>query len=171
MPSLQALGEFKASFGTIGDELHTLAELELPLDDFPLPNHEPAAGLDLSRPADSTEAIPMDTNPPDVFGPPAEAPLDTATAVGGSPGDGADFINFGDLGDLLGGMDTQLSDFTGKEDVFSENGEDFPSEETTDPGDEESLSDFLNTIPDDLSPPADEEPDTEADGGFVSGGL
>ena len=42
MPSLSALGEFKSSFQNLGNEIRTLQDLELPIDDFPLPDHEPA---------------------------------------------------------------------------------------------------------------------------------
>ena len=40
MPSLQALEEFKSSFNTIGDEPRTLAELQLPWEEFPLPSDD-----------------------------------------------------------------------------------------------------------------------------------
>ncbi|WP_010254243.1 hypothetical protein [Treponema primitia] len=43
MPSLEQLRNFKASFGNIADEAMVLSQLELPLDDLPLPNAEPVA--------------------------------------------------------------------------------------------------------------------------------
>ena len=87
MPSLQALEEFKSSFGIIGNERATLAELELPQDDFPLPGADPADAFDLPLSLD-----PMDTFP--------------AAGDSSSAGDSLENDIFGDLGDLLGGMDT-----------------------------------------------------------------
>ena len=127
MPSLQDLGEFKASFNNIGGELKTLAELNLPLDDLPLPDHEPAAGLDLPVLADSAE-----TGEP--FPDFSET---TADGVNGQ----TDFVDFGDIGDLAGGIEEDPAG-TGEPSV--------PGQEDIDFGT------FIDSIPDPASPPADD---------------
>jgi tetratricopeptide (TPR) repeat protein len=80
MPSLQALEEFKSSFRSIGGEQKALAGQGLPLDDFPLPDHEPA-------PIAAGSGAPS---------------ADGGLFPRGSAGED-DFIDFGDLGDLFGG--------------------------------------------------------------------
>jgi tetratricopeptide (TPR) repeat protein len=50
MPSLNALGEFKFSFGNIGNEKNSLTSKNLPYDDLPLPKTE-APPMEFVRPA------------------------------------------------------------------------------------------------------------------------
>jgi tetratricopeptide (TPR) repeat protein len=80
MPSLKVLGEFKSSFNKLGGESEARIAEDLPLDDLPLPDHEPEPLVA----APAAEDAPV---PEDVF------PLDEG---------GMDSIDFGDLGDLVG---------------------------------------------------------------------
>ncbi|GHV54253.1 hypothetical protein AGMMS49579_14480 [Spirochaetia bacterium] len=52
MPSLRALQEFKYSFGNIGGESAALAAQHIPLEDFPLPEHEAAKPAPKPAPAE-----------------------------------------------------------------------------------------------------------------------
>ena len=131
MPSLRALEEFKASFQALGDEHRTLQSLGLPIDDFPLPENEPAGG-------GSTAASLGDEgfNVPGLEGVSAESP--------GTTGDIGGDSFFNDLSDLLGGMDAEVP----------QNDFDFPAE--TSPLDNFALPDELSAtdnfgLPDDLS--------------------
>ena len=147
MPSLRALEEFKSSFDSLGGELQAVAELDLPRDDLPLPDYEPAA-----LPSDPEEAgeLFMETPPEGSFQEfPSSEEIPTAE---GETGAGTDFINFGDLGDLLGGMDSPVLADTGGESQEMDM-EDFQSEPGGLSGNEEGLSDFIDNIPDDFTPP------------------
>ena len=90
MPSLHDLGEFKSSFNELGDEQRTLIEMGLSRDDLPLPAHEPAIIPDSSQ---EGEAEPRQT----------EFEGDTQNQ---------DTIDFGDLGDILGSMDSENTEET-----------------------------------------------------------
>ncbi|MCL2320250.1 MAG: hypothetical protein FWC45_09200, partial [Treponema sp.] len=134
MPSLQALGEFKASLFNIGGEPQALRELELPRDDLPLPDAEPAAGRDPGGPAARTQG---DAEKPlDAF-PGTASPGTEPLAGTGEDARGTDFINFGDLGDLLGGMNAPEA---------GNNGDTPPAGQ----GDIE-FGNFIDSIPDDFS--------------------
>ena len=73
MPSLRALKEFKSSLLNLGSEIRTMRDLDLPLDDLPLPDNEPenaqAEALVSSPAAPTSEPEPP---PPVVEPPPAE---------------------------------------------------------------------------------------------------
>jgi tetratricopeptide (TPR) repeat protein len=133
MPSLQALEEFKASFRSIGGEQQALAAQNLSMDDFPLPNHEPSP----------------------------------ATAGSGDPGadDGGlfqasagedDFIDFGDLGDLLGGGGLDGDTGIGAGEAPLPEFPEIPEEGSPDPNGDMDFGAFLDTIPDDLGIPSGE---------------
>jgi hypothetical protein len=142
MPSLQALGEFKSSFNNIGGELRTLAELDIPADDLRLPAHEPASG----PLAPSAGAAPNTPHP--LSNAPDQEQFETLPELLDAEGDasGTDFINFGDLGDLLGGADNSIGSDAK---VTDEEGLEFGS--------------FIDTIPDDLDPEESSSP-TEDNG-------
>jgi hypothetical protein len=125
MPSLQDLEKFKTSFSSLGGELQTLQELEIPTDDLPLPDHEAAAPTTDETPNLSELLTESGTDEP------PEEPYDPDNSSSGIPG-------FGDMSDLLGG---NLS--TGESSVAEPGGEEAGAE---------SLGDFLNTIPDDFGP-------------------
>jgi hypothetical protein len=132
MPSLQALEEFKSSFRSIGGEQQILAAQGLAHDDFPLPDHEPSpleAGSGASEVDD--RALPQD-----------------------SPG-GDDFIDFGDLGDLLGGAGLEGGAGTGEAPLpeFSDTAEESPGAS----GADMDFGAFLDGIPDDLGLPSGED--------------
>ena len=138
MPSLQALEEFKSSFSNIGGERQVMAELELPFDDLPLPDYESAA----SESAESEEFAPFDE---------ADG-IDNFTAP--ETGEEPDFMNFGDLSDLLGGADSSSSDFD--DTVFDEPNFEDPADSDAEINTaeenlaEESFTDFIDTIPTEL---------------------
>jgi len=160
MPSLQALEEFKSSFDSLGDELRILESLDLPHDDLPLPDHDPAA-VPESLPenavvdgADSgavNDAGIVDENAGNIETPPPD----------GQEAGGTDFIDFGDLGDLLGGgTDSPIPEPDWKdEEADAGDVEAAPPELSAQ---EESLSDFIDKIPDDFS--ATETPSGLLDG-------
>jgi len=83
MPSLKALQEFKNSFTKIGGESESRLDQNLPEDDLPLPDHEPA-------PIPELQPVSEDT-PAEEF---------AAESLGQSA---EDLLNLGDIGDLLGG--------------------------------------------------------------------
>jgi tetratricopeptide (TPR) repeat protein len=127
MPSLEQLRNFKASFGHIADEAMVLSQLEIPLDDLPLPDSEPSSPPPMPVKEPPQKARPPDLAPgfdPEAFAgftdpgdtdaeqePPAfdtlpeptiEAPVSPDGA--GSQGPDTDFdegLNF-NFGDLLG---------------------------------------------------------------------
>jgi len=92
MPSLNALEKFKSSFKTLGLELQTLKDLDLPFDDLPLPDKEPANEPPLAAEPESAE--------------PAVEPVQEETTSEPYPppetesSGGMDFLS--DLGDLVG---------------------------------------------------------------------
>jgi len=130
MPSLHDLGEFKYSFSSLGDELRTRAELDLPPDDLPLPDHEPAAG---PGPSPDTDAY-QDAGVTEA----GEPFSDAGEAAGGAAE--SDFMDFGDLGDLLGAGGNSTN---GAMEGSGEPGA--PSQEDMDFGS------FIDNIPDDFS--------------------
>ncbi|MDR2608242.1 MAG: tetratricopeptide repeat protein, partial [Treponema sp.] len=142
MPSLKALGEFKSSFSRIGNEDQIRNARDLPPDDLPLPDHEPAA-----LPAASSDAPPDEGE-----GFPA---VDS-----GAPG--SDFIDFGDLGDLVGNLGPSL-DLDGP--ALDSSAEETPAS----PEGDADFNDFLDNIPDDFAvsdssgpvPSVSEEPAAE----------
>ncbi|AEF86875.1 tetratricopeptide repeat domain protein [Treponema primitia ZAS-2] len=67
MPSLEQLKNFKTSFGNIADEAMVLSQLEIPLDDLPLPGSEP---VPLPPPAPKAP-------PEEPIAPPAQEPIDS----------------------------------------------------------------------------------------------
>ena len=148
MPSLRALEEFKSSFDSLGGELRTLAELDLPRDDLPLPDHEPAF-LSPAKTGDPFQEIqpdiPLDVQPGDVD----QGFQDSGFPDTGLKGSDDDFIDFGDLGDLLGGS----GDAPVMEETWDETGDESGSGPQELSGQEEDLSDFIDAIPDDLTPP------------------
>jgi tetratricopeptide (TPR) repeat protein len=146
MPSLNALEKFKSSFKTLGLELQTLNELDLPFDDLPLPDKEPANEPPPAAEPEGAEAAAPEEPGGETY-PPPEA----------EPSDGTDL--FGDLSDLLGGGAENLpvDEVPGETDL----GEPFPY------GQEDSdLDNFIDTIPDDF---ATDEPPTEVPGAEASG--
>ncbi|MDR1566451.1 MAG: tetratricopeptide repeat protein [Treponema sp.] len=123
MPSLKALEEFKSSFSRIGNEDQIRSARDLPPDDLPLPDREPAV-LPSVSPAASSDASPAGTE-------------DFSPADSGAPD--SDFMDFGDLGDLVGtlGPNPDL---------------DSPAEETPTPsGADADFNGFLDDIPDDFA--------------------
>jgi len=148
MPSLRDLGEFKTSFNNLGDELRTRAELNLPPDDLPLPDHEPAAG---PGPSPDTDAY-QDTGITE-----AGEPFSGAAEPESQPAE-SEFMDFGDLGDLLGGMENGVAGNSGAGE------QDEPSQEDMDFGS------FIDSIPDDFGPAENPSPPNqeEADGGAIT---
>jgi tetratricopeptide (TPR) repeat protein len=122
MPSLKSLGEFKSSFVGAGKEDQVRLARDLPPDDLPLPEHEPAV-----LPVDSPEAVSGDP----------DADALSFEDSGDSPG--SDFMDFGDLGDLVGSSGPSL-DLGGPEDAISALA-----------GGEADFDNFLNDIPDDFT--------------------
>ena len=126
MPSLNALREFKVSFQNLGDEERTLAELKMPPDDLPLPDHEPAfdaaqspsvADVTQSPSTDSeftsaTDEIPMDTGAP-----PPEPPVEPTEGPTDEPASDTDFL---DLNDFLGGDTNDKEPEEIKDDSFND---------------------------------------------------
>ena len=181
MPSLQALEEFKSSFYRLGNEPQILDELEIQYDDLPLPEpsaeDEMAGSPPVQGPAAagasgadfSGDAELADLAPADMAGPFEEA----AEAEGAEAG--SDILNFGDLGDLLGGMDSPVPDISA--DALEESFDDAGSLEigeletgdletgdlqtgSLDAGDlpaagqeDIDFGSLVDAIPDDLSPP------------------
>ncbi|MCL2478046.1 MAG: tetratricopeptide repeat protein [Treponema sp.] len=114
MPSLKDLEEFKSSFANVGNETEVRMEHNLPVDDLPLPDYESRQETE-EIPGFEEESTPEQPDTPE------------------------DFLNFGDLGDLLG-SETDLS--TGQE----------PSDQADQlPGDQDDFDALLDSIPDDLS--------------------
>ena len=146
MPSLSALEKFKSSFKTLGLELQTLKDLDLPFDDLPLPDKEPA-----NEPPSAAEPEGAETAAPREAGgetyPPPEAE---------SPPGGTDL--FGDLSDLLGGDAGNLP--------VDEIPESIPDEPVPSGQEDTDFGNFIDTIPDDF---ANEEPPIEAPGAEASG--
>jgi len=89
MPSLSALEKFKASFENLGLELQTLKELELPYDDLPIPDNEPANEQALGAEPEEPDSPPVQEEAADEPYPPLE----------GEPQAGTDV--FGDFSDLI----------------------------------------------------------------------
>ena len=141
MPSLRALEEFKSSFDALGGELQIMESLDTPHDDLPLPDSEPMTvakhyeEAEDQFPEASLESVPMG--------------MEEAFPENGQEGGDSDFIDFGDLGDLLGGgTDTPLPDdsqIMDTEDFLSESDDSSGAD-----GREESLGDFIDSIPDDF---------------------
>jgi len=153
MPSLSDLEKFKSSFKTLGLELQTLKDLDLPFDDLPLPDKEPA-----NEPANEPS---LAAEPEGMGAPPEE--------TGGEPYMPSDFESqggidpFGDLGDLLGGGagnlpvdeipgDTDFGDFAAEPE-----GQGSPLESLSSDQASTDFSNFIDTIPDNF--PADEPSD------------
>jgi len=135
MPSLSALEKFKDSFKSVGMELQTLEELDLPFDDLSLPENEPAFDPALAaQPADGSPSFedlpdePADLHPQAETGEPYSPPADE------SPG-GMDSLD--DLGDLLGGG---AGDLPVEEEPVS------PAQE-----DNTDFGNLVDTIPDDFT--------------------
>ena len=147
MPSLQTLGEFKSSFSRLGDELQIRAELELPPDELLLPPNEPVDG-----------PVPGAEMSPEAFDETGEPFADGDRQAGDSQG--SELINFGDLGDFLGGDMAQPEEFAGGDsDLSLDASEEFPEEL---PGSEEAeFGAFIDSIPDTF--------DQTDDGGALSG--
>nr|AGS52452.1 hypothetical protein [uncultured bacterium contig00101] len=149
MPSLQALRDFKSSFFKIGNELKVLAELNQPLDDLPLPDHEPETIPVQDQTADVTGAGPEPAAPTESV-PPEETGEPQSEAGDASPPEPDIFADFGDLIGG-GGVDTPTPDSSAE----------IPSQEESDFGS------FIDTIPDEI--PQTESPvspvKAEADGG------
>ena len=162
MPSLQALGEFKSSFFKLGNEEQTMLDLDLVHDDLPLPNHEPAnipARLSDFNPTD-TDSIESD----EMFENSLETEMDDS---------GTDFINSGDLGDLLGGMDDSFlgTPDTGQQDPdlesvaepssnipdTEENFAGISGEPAGSGGEDTEFSNFIDNIPDDFTEPPEDQ--------------
>jgi tetratricopeptide (TPR) repeat protein len=130
MPSLQALQEFKASFNNIGDEIAVRKAQNIPFDDLELPNSEPAGGSPLP-----------DRTAPDISG-------------GLSGGiDDADFT-FDDLADAAFNPDLPSNEQSEGSPPDESSGGPVPSGEAPAEDDSDFLA-LLDTIPDDLVPPAD----------------
>ena len=137
MPSLRALEEFKSSFDALGGELQIMESLNTPHDDLPLPDSEPAPvpkrydeSEDQFQEA-SLESVPIG--------------IEELAPSGGQQDGGSDFMDFGDLGDLLGGgADSPVPDDNLDWDSDSDN-------LSGASGKEESLGDFIDSIPDDFS--------------------
>jgi len=152
MPSLNALEKFKSSFKTLGLELQTLKDLDLPFDDLPLPDKEPANEPPPAVEPEGAEAAAPEEADGETYPPPAAE----------SPPGGTDL--FGDLSDLLGGDagnlpvdEVPIDEFPGETDL----GEPPPSAP-----EDSDFSDFIDTIPDDLG---NEEPPKEVPGPEASG--
>jgi tetratricopeptide (TPR) repeat protein len=157
MPSLQALREFKSSFGRIAGEERARTARNLPPDELALPNHEPAV-LQPETAAAGTSGGPEDF---------ADLPASDAVPAEQAVGDSGDFINF-DLGDLLGSSGPSLD--------LDNIDNDLPAPDAA----SDSMGDFLDTIPNDISAaePAEgietltegaEEPAGDFSGGFPEG--
>jgi tetratricopeptide (TPR) repeat protein len=137
MPSLAALGEFKASFQNLGNEARTLAELRLPIDDLILPDKEPVTSAGEPPAADSasapiTEDIPAGTGGDfsDFANEPIAEP-GIESAIESTPD--TDF--FPDLNDLLG------TDVDDKE----------PEKTESDTSSDATSEDFSDILPDDFT--------------------
>jgi hypothetical protein len=102
MPSLQALEQFKSSFLELGEEALVLSQQGRAPDGYPLPAHEPAEGADLpwnsAAPSSGGPDLDVDFPGPESGGSGLDVPEETAAG-----GDDGGFMDFGDLGDLLGG--------------------------------------------------------------------
>ena len=133
MPSLQALEEFKFSFQSIGDERQTLAALNLPQDDLPLPGKDPADAFGQSPSDDLAQPLGADF----------DSPLDVQAEDGGDEAEGG---IFGDLSDLLGGMDV-----TADADTAAYAGADMVSGGQEDA----AFGDFLDSLQDNITDDAE----------------
>jgi len=102
MPSLNALGEFKFSFGNIANEKNDLASKNIPYNDLTLPTVE-APQMEFSRPAPPSAAAPAPTE---------SAPADTASTPGGLD----DFSDFSTPVDSISHLDEPPS----LDDLFSD---------------------------------------------------
>jgi hypothetical protein len=151
MPSLKALGEFKSSFNKLGGESEARIAEDLPPDDLPLPDHEPAAPVD--APAVEENFALEDAPPAD------EGGMDSPDADGASGDAGNDFMDFGDLGDLVGstGEDLDLDSLS----LDS-------AEPEASPEGAEEMGAFLDSIPNDPGVEAPEE-DTGIPDGLLDG--
>jgi tetratricopeptide (TPR) repeat protein len=154
MPSLQALADFKTSFRSIGNEVPSLAEQNLSVDDLPLPDNEPeplpVSGVSAASSPPATDA----ENTGEVPG------LDDGEAdYAENPGDmGLSEPNMFDLGDLLNSSgeegQSSLPDFddmvpAGAAGTGLSSGAGDQAAASPDAGDFD-FSDFLDTIPDDI---------------------
>ena len=135
-----------------------MAELDQPYDDLPLPEHEPVAAP--PRPPETDESFPESYD--ESFSPLSNDGFDDMQADESPPpareGGESDFIDFGDLGDLLGGMENQTFEDSAESAGFADENEDNGTDELLSEqgelaGQEESLSEFIDSIPDDFTPP------------------
>jgi tetratricopeptide (TPR) repeat protein len=160
MPSLRALEEFKSSFDNLGNELQILRELDIPPNDLPLPEHEPApsgvASDGISGAEQAGDGYPADAgiSQPDVYMPdryPAASGEIQGRAGEGGPEE--DSPGFGDLSDLLGGMNDSVSDVSSDSaDLFNDDAGEAGAAESGDTGREEAaFGSFVDSIPDDFS--------------------
>ena len=86
MPSLQALEQFKNSFRELGGEIQTLDELNLPVDDLLLPDHEP-------------DLLPVESDDLDLAADIDDLDLSGDIDLSDNTDDG--FMDLNDLGDLI----------------------------------------------------------------------
>jgi hypothetical protein len=111
MPSLEQLRNFKASFGNIAGEAATLSQLDLPPEDLPLPNSEPAAPppfVETPSPRTTPPATAADDAVPPRPG--AQSPVERSGAPGPSPSAELEDLGLGfGFADLLGGGPANLA--------------------------------------------------------------
>ena len=159
MPSLQELEQFKSSFTSIGDEQATLAELELPQDDFPLPNEALAATPDFYDLSDSSTT--SDIHDPTDFLDSLTGNFEEPTRAPEPAGADVESDIFDSLDDLLGGMgDPSAGTISSVGDI----------EEPALGGQEDlDFNEFIDSIPDDFQAQepaaADESDELENDFG------
>jgi tetratricopeptide (TPR) repeat protein len=158
MPSLQALADFKTSFRSLGNEVRSLAEQNISVDDLVLPDTEPEplpdAGIDSAVPPPGADTGGPAETPDldDLEGDDAEIPAGAAIAepddfdlgdlLSPSGKDGQD--NFPDFDDLLPAETAPDAAGTGVSSGSGDQAASFP-----DAGDFD-FSDLLDTIPDNI---------------------
>jgi tetratricopeptide (TPR) repeat protein len=159
MPSLEQLKNFKASFGSIADEVEALARLNLPPDDLPLPENEPAAPPPFTEPP---RAASPETTAEDEASPGAGAPGPAGGAAPEPPPSGeTDDLGLGfDFADLLGGGPANLPPPPAAEAIIEEA---LAKPEPETGGGEASPPDDTQDVGADLSP--DAVPFAMGDGG------
>jgi hypothetical protein len=186
MPSLRALGEFKASLQNLGLEPQTLLELQLPMDDLTIPENEPepnsafeeafgsAEGVEeaLSSADSGLDTATLEDLPADEFSDGYSPDLSTQTveSTPQPPGDSSAGMDiFGDLGDLLGGAaDLGVPETPLEADSFdaapqAQEDIDFGNFIDSIPDDVASAAPSDDSPPDDVAPaaPPDDLPDTQ----------